>query len=128
MSRKNILAPTVVESSHSLSASFNSTPTVINWMDNCAYQINVTTSDSVGAFTVQGSLDYVPATSNTNLVAGNWATLSLGGDSLSVSSADDTMLINLNQLPFNAIRVHYQSSVAGTGHAQIIVMLKQVGG
>ena len=97
-------------------------------MDQVAYQINVVTSNSEGSFKVQGSLDYVPATPNTTAVAGNWADLSLGGDLLNVEAANDTMLINLTMLPFNAIRVAYTADTAGTGTATIIIMNKQLGG
>ena len=128
MSRKNILATTAVETSKSMAASFNGTPTIIDYMDGCAYQINVTTTDSVGTFTIQGSLDYVPANSaGAQPNSGNWADLSLGGDLLTVAAANDVMLIKLDMVPFHALRVVYTSSVAGTGTCTILMQNKNLG-
>lgn len=127
MARKDILKQTVV-SGQSLAASFNSTPTMIPWGDNCSYQVNITTSNSTGTFSVQGSLDYQAGTAQVPAVAGNWTDLSLGGGTPTVAAANDTILINLNQLPFNAIRLAYTSTIAGTGTCTIILMSKQLGG
>lgn len=127
MSRKNVvLYP--VSLSTSLSADFTTAPTIIRYLDNCSYQINVLTSDSTGTFYVQSSDDYaVDETTNTVLNAGNWADLPLGGGTPSAGAANDTILIYLNQLPFNAIRVRYAHTVAGTGTASIYLMAKQLG-
>lgn len=127
MSRKNFLNHTLVES-QSLSASFESQPTVVKHLDNLSYQIVVTTSDSQGTFTVQCSNDYdvaEPGTKVTN--PGNWVDLTLSGVP-SVSAANDDILISLNQVPFKAIRLKYTSTVAGTGVAKIVVMDKMIGG
>lgn len=127
MARKNVLRK-LIAPTQSLAASFSITPTMIPFGDNCAYQINVTTSNSTGTFSVQGSLDYVQQTQDTKGVAGNWVDLSLGGGTPTVAAANDTILINLNQLPFNAVRLAYTSTIAGTGIADIYVMEKQIGG
>lgn len=128
MARKNIVV-TKIASAQSLAANFTSIPTIINYLDNVAYQINITTSNSTGTFAVQASLDYAvsePGTQVTN--SGTWATLPLGGGTPSVSGANDTILINLNQLPFAAVRLQYTSTVAGTGVADIYIEAKQIGG
>lgn len=127
MSRKNVLAPQKISSAVSLSSSFNSNPTMIDFMDNCGYQINVTTTNSQGTFAVQGSLDYYPGDANKKANAGNWASLSLGGGTPTVSAANDTIIIKLDLLPYRAIRLVYTSSVAGTGVADIWIMNKAVG-
>lgn len=127
MARKLVLAPQKIASAQSLSASFQSQPTMVSFQDNCVYQINVLTSDSQGTFTIQGSVDYQPRTAEVSGNPGNWVDLSLGGDVLSVAAANDSMLIDLNQLPFNAIRVSYTASTPGTGIADIWVMCKTVG-
>lgn len=124
--RKNVLTPISIASSQSLAASFNSTPTMVPYLDNCAYQINVTTSNSTGTFSVQGSLDYIQATGLVQGVAGHWIDLSLGGGTPTVAAANDSILINLNQVPFNALRLAYTSTIAGTGHADIIFMSKMI--
>lgn len=126
MARKNVLLPQLLQST-SLGASFNSSPTIISYADNIGYQINATTSDAVGTFAVQGSVDYQPRTSDNPGVAGNWVNLSLGGGTPTLASANDSIIINLSMLPFNAVRVAY-TRTSGTGTAVIYVMHKQVGG
>jgi len=123
--RKNVLPPILVSSNHSLAAPFSTSPTVITFLDNCAYQINITTSDSTGTFSVEGSLDYVQATAN---VTGHWIPLTLGGSTAApiAAGANDQIIINLNQVPFNALRVSYVAGTAGTGHADIYFMSKMV--
>lgn len=125
--RKNVLPPVLV-SSHSLAATFSTSPTVITFLDNCAYQINVTTSNSTGTFMVEGSLDYVQATANVTGVTGHWIPLTLGGTTAApvAAAANDQIIINLNQVPFNALRMSYTSTIAGTGTADIYFMSKMV--
>lgn len=128
MARKNIVVHRLV-SAQSLAASFNSEVTVIRYLDNLSYQINITTSNSTGTFKVQGSNDYAvsePGTQVTN--SGTWVDLTLGGGTPSVAAANDSILINMNQLPFTAIRLVYTAGTAGTGTCAIYVVGKQIGG
>lgn len=127
MARKDVLVSRIA-AAQSLAASFTSPVTVIKYLDNIAYQINVTTTNSQGTFTVQGSLDYaVDGPSGTVTNAGNWIDLNLGS-SPTVSAANTNIIINLNQLPFAAIRLVYTSAVAGTGACDILIAGKQLGG
>lgn len=126
MARKNVLEPVLIASAQSLGASFNSTPTLIDFMDNTAYQINVTTSSAVGTFDVQGSLDYFPGNANQAAVTGNWVNLGVSPVP-TLASANDTILININQAPFRALRVSY-TRTSGTGTCNIYIMSKQLGG
>lgn len=128
MARKDVLTPFRVATAQSLAAPFTTTPTTVTYTDNCSYQINVTTTNSTGTFFVQGSLDYaIDVTTNTVKNSGTWADLNLSG-SPTVNAADDTILIDLNQLPYNAIRLRYASTIAGTGIASVYIMTKQIGG
>lgn len=127
MARKLILQEQIA-TSQSLAASFNSTPTIVSYMDNCSYQINVTTSNSTGTFSVQVSDDYQPQTPQLSAVTGNWVDLSLGGGTPAVAAANDVIIINLNQLPFKAMRLAYTSTIAGTGTCNIFLFNKQIGG
>lgn len=129
MSRKNVLDHLLV-SGQSLAATFTSDPTVIQWLDSVAYQINITTTNSTGTFAVEGSLDYVPsnAVQGKPAAAGNWATLNLSGGTPSVAAANDVILIDLNQLPYKAIRLKYTSTIAGTGTCAIYLNARQLGG
>lgn len=128
MARKNVMSPQRIATAQSMSASFQSSPTIIQNTDNIGYQINVSTSDSTGTFSVQGSVDYIPRTEEQPGNIGNWIGLSLGGDPLLVTAGNEQMLINLMQVPFNALRIAYVAGTAGTGTCDIYVMTKQVGG
>lgn len=128
MARKNVLTPQEISINQTMAASFTSPATMVPYMDNVAYQINITTTNSVGTFAIQGSLDYnKDPTTGVVTNPGNWITLTLSGTP-AAAGANDQILISLNQVPFNAMRVAYTSTTAGTGACNIYVMLKQVGG
>lgn len=114
----------------SLASSFTTPATVVRNLDNCSYQINITTSDSVGTFAVQVSNDYYVNEGNDNVVenAGNWTTLTLAGGTPFADAANDTIVINLNQLPFYAVRLAYTAGTPGTGTCTVFVTDKQIGG
>lgn len=127
MSRKNQLAAKIL-TAQSLSAAFTSPPTLIKYLDNCSYQINISTSNSTGTFSVQGSNDFaMNEPSNTVTNPGNWAAIPLSAV-ISAAAANDTALIDLNQLPFTAVRVSYAPTIAGTGVIDLYLQMKQVGG
>lgn len=128
MARKNVLSPYKILSNQSLVADFQSPPTIIPYADNCAYQINITTIDSIGTFSVQGSLDYQVDTNGNVTNSGHWVTLSLAGGTPFANAANDNIIINLNQLPFNAIRLAYTAGTPGTGTCDAYVMTRQIGG
>lgn len=113
----------------SLSASFITPVTAIKFLDNASYQINVTTSDSTGTFAVQASNDYCPAgPAEPPANPGTWVNLTLAGGTPFVAAANDSIIINLNQLPFTAIRLAYTSTIAGTGTCDMWLVAKQIGG
>lgn len=124
-STKNVLKPVKIASAQSLAASFNSTPTMIDFLDNVAYQINITTTDSTGTFAVQASLDYQPGSANLPAITGNWVALTLSG-SPSVAAANDNIAIALTQLPYRALRLSYTAGTAGTGVCDIYVSAKVI--
>lgn len=121
MSRKNVLVTPLVIN-QSLAASFTTAPTVVRYLDNCSYQINVTTTNSTGSFQVQASNDYYVNEGNDSVVQnpGNWVALTMSGTP-TVAAANDNIIINLNQLPFYAVRLAYISTIAGTGTASIYI-------
>lgn len=127
MGRKNVLK-SEISINQSLAASYNSAATVVQYLDNISYQINVRTTNSQGTYTVQGSNDYqVYSPTGEVMNTGNWVDLQLTGIP-AVNAANVSIMINLNQVPFYAIRIAYTSSVAGTGHADIYINAKQIGG
>ena len=111
---KNSLAPVKLLTAQSLASSFNTPATVVQFLDNVGYQVNITTSNSAGTFAVQGSLDNV-----------NWASLSLSGTPIA-ASANDIIIININQFPFQYIRLAYTSNTAGTGTADVYIEAKAI--
>jgi len=129
MARKNTLV-TQIAANQSLSSSFISAPTVVRYLDNCSYQININTTNSTGTFAVQVSNDYYVNEGNDSVVVnpGNWTSLTLAGGTPFANAANDTIVINLNQLPFYAVRIAYTSTIAGTGTCSIYITDKQIGG
>jgi hypothetical protein len=126
MARKNTLEFPVL-TGQSLAGDFTSPVTDVRNLDNCSYQIVVVTSDDAGTFSVEASNDYERAITGDVTDPGTWAALPLGGIP-TIASAADIILINLNQLPFKAIRVTYTSTTAGTGTCDIKLVAKQIGG
>lgn len=109
----------------SMASSFNSLPTMIKYLDNVSYQINITTSNSTGTFSIQGSNDYQAADGLNSAATGNWVTLTLSGTPVA-AGANDNIMLTLNQLPFRAIRLVYVSAVAGTGTCNCYIVAKQL--
>lgn len=128
MSRKNILIQQVA-TAQSLSSSFISSPTIISYMDNMSYQINCTTTDSIGSFALQISNDYsIDNLTGAVINPGNWNPIPLGGGTPTVNANDTVIDISLTQVPFSAIRLAYTSTTAGTGTCNIYFVSKQIGG
>lgn len=136
MAKKDTLITTLVNpvtntTTFSLAASFNTPATVVRFLDNCSYQINVVTTDSVGSFAVEMSNDYyVNPVSGTIENSGNWIPLTLTsslGAIPTVAATSTNISINLNQLPFYAVRLAYSASTAGTGTATIFIADKVIG-
>lgn len=127
MSRKNTLEFPIVTAG-SIASSFVTPATTVTTLDNCSVQINVHTTDSTGSFTVETSNDYNDnLVTNTITAAGTWATLPIGGTPVA-AAANDSIFIDINQIPFKAIRVRYTSTVAGTGTCDIKLVCRQIGG
>lgn len=110
---KKVLFPYALNTAQSLAADFVTAATIVDFTDNIGYQINVTTSDSTGAFTLQGSLDGI-----------SYATMLACG---TVAAANDTIIINANQVPFKYIRLSYTAATPGTGTCTIFMAAKSVG-
>lgn len=125
MSRKNVLKTKILEAK-SLATSFIADPTLIPYLDNVSYQINITTSNSIGYFTVQASNDYA-VNPLSPADAGHWVDLDIGGTPVA-AGADDSILIDLNQLPFTAVRLVYTATTPGTGVCDALIVARQIGG
>lgn len=126
MARKNTLNWQLLND-QSLATSFISPVTFIRNTDNVSYQINVTTSNSTGTFTIQVSDDYAINNEGAVTNPGSWLTLTLSGTP-TVAAANDVIGISLNQLPYDAIRLVYTASTPGTGTCDATITSKQIGG
>jgi len=126
VARKDVLFTRLI-ANQSMASPFTSEPTIIQYTDNASYQINITTSDSTGSFTVEASLDYRKVGSGEAANAGSWSPLVLSGTPVA-TGVNDTQSISMNQLPFYAIRLRYTPTVAGTGTMTVFVSTKQIGG
>ena len=128
MSRKNVLnvyvtttdaIPIPIAAGKSavipLTSSFSTIATSTQYLDNVSYQIIITTSDSTGTFSLQCSSD------GTNFDTVGTAAVAAG--------ANDTATLWVNQeycSPY--VRLHYTSTVAGTGSCTVLLTAKQIGG
>lgn len=117
-----------IATAQSLASGFTTTPTIVRYTDNISYQINITTTNSQGTFSVQVSDDYaIYAPTGVVENPGHWSTLTLSGSPV-VAAANDVIGISLHQLPYGAVRLVYAPTVAGTGVVDIYFSSKQVGG
>lgn len=113
MARKLVLGPINIATGQSLAANFSSASTVVSFEDSISYQINVTTSDSIGTFYLQCSNDGV-----------NFADVGTAG---TVAAANDTIIVDIADMAEKYIRLRYASSTAGTGTCDIMLMARSVG-
>lgn len=111
--RKDVLTKFQIVTAGDMSGDVTSTVTNISYMDNISIQINIVTSSAVGTFYVQGSVDHVQNAQGVVTVAGNWVNLTLSPTPAS-ASADNQILIDLNQLSFPYIRLFYDNA-SGAG-------------
>ncbi len=123
MPRKNVLFP--YTQSSSMATSVTTTPTHIAFLDNIAVQIDITTSDGIGTFALQGSCDYVKGDAENAAVTGNWVTITLSPTIPASASADAHTLINMQQLAFPWIRLVYTRS-SGTGTLAVTITGKEI--
>ena len=127
MARKNTLEFQVA-TDQLLAADFTSPVTVVKTLDNCSYQINITTTDSTGTFSIQASDDYgINEITNDVTSPGTWVDLPIGGTPVA-NAMDDVILVDINQVSFKALRVAYTAGVAGTGVCSIRLIGRQIGG
>lgn len=127
MARKNTLEYQLA-TAQSLAANFISPITIVKQLDNCSYQIDVTTTNSTGTFAIEVSDNYgFNEETNIETAAGTWGALPIGGTP-TVAAANDIIQVDINQMSFKAMRVRYTSTVAGTGVAAIKLICRQLGG
>jgi hypothetical protein len=100
----------------SLSTAFNTVYTNMDRLDNVSYQINITTTNSTGIFTLQASSDPLFV---------NWSTV---GTAATVNGTNDTAIVWVNQEYCSAyVRLVYTPTIPGTGTCVIILTAKDIG-
>jgi hypothetical protein len=114
----------IIPAGTSLGANITSAVTSINYLDNVAIQINCVTSDAIGTFDVEGSLDYAVDTLGNVTNSGIWIPITLAV-APTLAGVNLDILLDLNQLSFPYIRVTY-ARTSGTGTCVAYVSAKQV--
>ena len=120
MPRKNVLQGAHTVQAQSMSATFTSPYTNIQYLDNLMIQISYTGTPA-GTFAIEGSNDYNP---NISPDASHWGNLPLSGTPTAVGSAD-TIDIQMTQLACSWIRLVY-TRTSGTGVCDVYITGKEV--
>ena len=114
MALKNVIKPKHLVIAGSMSGDITSDPVDVLYSDNVGVQL-VFTGTPTGNFYVQGTID-----------GSTWTALDFGTIPTAAGAAGDHLL-NMNNLPYQQIRVFYDRS-SGTGTLDVYVMAKTVGG
>jgi len=113
--RKNVILPHKLIDAHALDDSFVSDPVNVQYLDNIAIQLQVTTTANTGVFTVQASID------------GNvYDTLTLSPTIPALADADTVISINLNQVPYTLIRVAFTIGTGTDGSVTGFITAKEI--
>lgn len=114
MSRKNVAMPYQCITNGDMSGTVIGEPTTVTYLDNGSYQV-VCTGTPEGEFFVDATINDV-----------NWEALDIT-PRIEAVGAPISFLINLNQLPYNKIRLRYVPT-GGTGVLNAWTMTKMIGG
>lgn len=104
-----------------LSANVTTDITNVQFLDNIGIQIAWIGTAPVGEIFVQTSNDYI-----VNLIPGTWTDLDFGTP-INITGNSGNHIININQVPFVAIRLFY-SRTSGTGTMTATAAFRQIGG
>ena len=103
MSRKNAIVSYHLAENQSLAAGFTSSVTHISFLDNIGVQIVVSgVVTNAGQFAIEASIDEV-----------NWQAITLSPVISPLANNNPNILVNLNMLPFKALRVTFASPGVG---------------
>ena len=112
-----VTKPFKILDAQALSASFQSASMQTGWVDNIGIQLNVTTSANTGQFAIQGSND------NTN-----WANVTVSPSIPALAGANTVILVNINQWPFEYIRIGFTLGTRTNGSVTAWVKEKSISG
>jgi len=108
------------ESVADMAASFATEPSQVQWQDNIGFQIKWD-GDAVGEITVEGSNNHDPA----KHVQGDFYSLTFDPVLAQPAGVSGGYLININQFPFQWIRVAYASD-SGAGSFECWLTSKEI--
>lgn len=117
MGRKNVILPHKLVDQEGLDTNFTSPIVNIQYQDNVGVQIVTNgVTDNTGQFSIQATIN-----------SEDWETLTLSPVIDPLANANTKILVNLNQLPFVAIRVVFEAA-GGTpdGTCDVYVSSKEV--
>lgn len=129
MARKNTLAHYPILDGVSLGASFDtfSSPTNIDFLDNAGLQLSWDTGGTpLGVIEVFVSNDPGNTNPQSEVPIINWTQLDFG-NTIAISSAETSHIINMNQLSFSWLAVRYVRA-SGTGTINGLLTVKMTGG
>lgn len=119
---KKVIEPVNVLTAGDMSGDLASSPSIVKYMDNIAYQC-VFTGSPVGVFNVEVSLDNVKDASGKVLPATNWAPMSATGINVSGGSPQ---FIDVNQTSACQIRCTFTAGGGSSGSLDILVSSKEI--
>ena len=113
--RKNVILPYKILNAHALSASFDSAPVNVQYLDNIAIQLQVTTNANTGLFTIQASVDGTI-----------WDVIPLIPPIAPLAGVNDILTVGLNQVPYTWIKIHFEIGTGTNGHVTAYLTAKEL--
>lgn len=117
MARKMVGRPFQVVTSGDMSSDITGEETTVTFTDNVGFQV-VWIGTPTGTFSVEGTIDGI-----------TWTALDVrdaDGNPPNAAGAAGSLLININQLPYDKVRLKYDAT-SGSGTLQAYNMTKSVG-
>ena len=114
---KRVVLPYNLKTAESLGVAFSTAAVSVRYTDNVGIFIKTASvTTNTGSFIVEGTIDGT-----------NWFDFGLS-PALTLANANTTFAVNLNQVPFDQVRVSFTPSVTTpNGTALISIMAKSVG-
>ena len=114
---KRVVLPYDLKTAESLGVAFSTAAVSVRYTDNVGIFIKTASvTTNTGSFIVEGTIDGT-----------NWFDFGLS-PTLTLANANTTFAVNLNQVPFDQVRVSFTPSVTTpNGTALISIMAKSVG-
>lgn len=114
---KRVILPHTLETTKSLASSFSTAAVSVRYTDNVGVYIKTASvTSNTGSFIIEGTIDGV-----------NWFDFGVS-PSMTLAGANTSFAVNLNQVPFDQVRVSFTPGGGSpNGTAAIEIMAKSVG-